>query len=58
MMKKISRKNSVVEEAVNDCLKFILFLMFYKLFGFEVVVIFALADIATSVSQMEYRSRN
>ena len=57
MMKKISPKNSIVEEVVSGCLKFILFSMFYKLFGFEVVIIFALADIATSVSRMEYRSR-
>ncbi len=57
MMKKMSRKNSVIEEAVSNCLKFILFLIFYKLFGFEVVIILALADIATSVSRIEYRSR-
>lgn len=57
MLKKIGRKNSVIEEAVSNCLKFILFLMFYKLFGFEVVIILALADIATSLSRMEYRSR-
>lgn len=57
MMKKTNLTNSVIEEAVSDCLKFILFLMFYKLFGFDVVIIFALAVIATSVFRMEYRSR-
>ena len=54
---KFKGMNFVIDAIASRATMFILFFIFYKAFGFELAIIYGLANIATSVSRLEYRGR-